>query len=71
MRYKISDVPVEGGAYGGSGDFVEFTVWLTFVIGLGFLYAGIRGRQRWLAAWGGLTVLACTGYWVMVWLGWP
>lgn len=67
MRYKIGETPVEG-AYAGSTDFVTFTVWVTFLIGVGFLVAGIYGRQHWLAIWGGLTIVACASYSVILWL---
>jgi hypothetical protein len=68
MRYRIGEVPVEG-AYGGSGDFVSFTVWITFAIGIGFLVVGLRAGQRWLAVWGGLTIIACGIYAFAIWRG--
>jgi len=68
MRYRIGEVPAEG-AYAGSTDFVAFTVWLTFAIGIGFFVVGLRAGQRWLAIWGGLTMIACAIYWVAMWRG--
>lgn len=62
MRYKIDEVGVDGAAYAGSADVVTFTVWLTLIIGIGFFVVGIRARQRWLAVWGALTVVACAIY---------
>ena len=69
MRYRIGSGP-DSGAYGGSADFVTFTVVLTLVIGIGFLVAGIKGGQRWLAIWGGLTITACATYGVAIMNGW-
>ncbi len=69
MRYRVGETPLDG-TYGGSGDFVTLTVWLTLAIGIGFLVVGLRAKQRWLAAWGGLTVVACGIYGTAVWRGW-
>jgi hypothetical protein len=45
-----------------SQEFVTVTVWMTLIIGVVFLVAGIHGRQRWLVFWGALTLVACAVY---------
>jgi hypothetical protein len=52
-------------------DFVALTVWLTLLIGIIFIAAGLWGRQRWLTFWGLLTLLACAAYAARAWLGSP
>jgi hypothetical protein len=47
-----------------SQDFVTITVVMTFVIGVIFVFVGLRAQQRWLTFWGALTLLACAGYFV-------
>ena len=59
-RYRVgaegSDVYLEG-----STNFVSVSVFIALLIGTGFIVVGWRGRQRWLVAWGALTVLVCLG----------
>ena len=47
MRYRIGESPTES-AYAGSVHFVELTVFITLLIGIGFLFFGIRGKQSWM-----------------------
>ena len=69
MRYRIGEEPLDGAVTSASGDFVTLTVWITLFIGIGFVVAGIKGRQRWLAAWGFFSVVACMSYAVAAYLG--
>ena len=69
MRYRIGEAPVEG-AYASTNDFVTFTVWLTFVVGVIFIIAGYKGRQRWLLVWGVITLVACAIYALAIQLNW-
>jgi hypothetical protein len=69
MRYRIGEAPIEGAINTGSADFVTLTVWLTLFIGIGFLIVGVRASQRWLAIWGGITIVACASYAVAMWQG--
>ena len=61
MRYRLladgSTVPVES-----TGTVVEFTVWVTLACGIALLVMGVKGDQRWLRFWGGLTILCCVVY---------
>jgi len=50
-------------------DFVVLTVWLTLIIGIVFVVAGLYGRQRWLLIWGVVTLVACAIYFVWPWVG--
>ena len=68
MRYRIGEVASEN-AYANSVHFVELTVYVTLLIGVGFLIAGYRGRQSWLKIWGGLTIFACAAFFVAQYLG--
>ena len=69
MRYKIGETGAED-AYAGSVHFVELTIFLTFLVGIGFLLAGIYGKQAWMKFWGILTILVCGGFWIAQWVGW-
>lgn len=67
MRYRSEllaegDLPPPVNAL--TNDFVTLTVWMTLAIGMLFLVADIRGHQRWLVFWGGLTLAACAIYWL-------
>ncbi len=61
MRYRLlpdgSMAPVEN-----TGSVVEFTVWITLLCGIALLMMGLRGEQRWLRFWGGLTIICCGVY---------
>ena len=69
MRYRIDETTVDGAVTATSAEFVTLTVWLTLFIGLGFVVVGIKGQQRWLVAWGGITIVACSSYAIAISLG--
>ena len=60
MRYRDTATALVNAA--PTQDFVTVTVWMTLVIGVLFLAAGLYAEQRWLAFWGALTLLARGGY---------
>lgn len=62
MRYKIGETAAEN-AYAGSAHFVELTIFLTFLVGIGFLLAGKYGKQKWMTFWGWLTMFTCACFW--------
>lgn len=66
MRYRIT----EAGAVPDqtAGDIVLATVLFTLLVGIGFLIAGVKGRQRWLQFWGGLTCFCCVAYFARGWI---
>lgn len=65
MRYRDGQLPEQLGAQVPlTDDFVSLTVWLTFLVGVLFVAAGLYGRQRWLQIWGGMTLVACGAYYV-------
>jgi len=51
MRYRIGDTPDELGDPIGQGPIVGSAVF-SFVLGLGFVVAGLRSRHHWLTFWG-------------------
>lgn len=58
MRYRIGDTPAEPGPLVDQGAFIGIAV-LSLVIGIGFVFAGIRSRHYWLSIWGsGLSVVS-------------
>lgn len=65
MRYRITEsgvVPVDM-----TGAVVNVGVVLTLVVGVVLLVMGVKGRQRWLQFWGGLTCLVCAAYFARGW----
>ena len=61
MRYRID--PVTGQPISQvNEDMLVATAVFGFLVGIGFVIAGVRGRQAWLALWGGSLVLASTTY---------
>lgn len=64
MRYREGTLPTDAAAPGS--DMVTATVLMTLVIGIGFVIAGYRGRQWWLAIWGAITVLVSVVYFVLI-----
>ncbi len=71
MRYRITEDGLVDATHAGSLDVVNGTVWFTLLVGIVFLVAGLRGRQRWLQFWGGLTVVCCAVYFARGLLGFP
>ncbi len=70
MRYREGQLPEQTGtAVPQTDDFVVLTVWLTLIIGIVFVVAGLYGRQRWLLIWGVVTLVACAIYFVWPWVG--
>jgi len=56
MRYRIGEPQPETGTALDQGAFMGLAV-LSFLIGAGFVLAGIRSRHYWLTIWGtGLSV---------------
>ncbi|MGE0485454.1 MAG: hypothetical protein AB7Q81_15025 [Gammaproteobacteria bacterium] len=69
MRYRITPDGLVDTATQTSGDVVTGTVWFTLCVGVLFLVAGVRGRQRWLQFWGGMTCVCCALYFARDLLG--
>ena len=63
MRYKIGETGADA-TYGASTHIVELTIFITFIIGIGFLLAGHYGKQMRMKFWGILTILTCAGFWI-------
>ena len=63
MRYRIGEDPTsfQGQPVGEDG-LTIFTAVFSLLTGVGFVVAGIKGRQRWLMFWGSGTVLASMAY---------
>lgn len=51
MRYRIGEPHPEAGTALDQGAFLGLAV-LSFLIGAGFVLAGIRSRHYWLSIWG-------------------
>ena len=70
MRYRITEagaaVPVET-----TGEIVTAAVVLTLFAGIALLVMGVKGRQRWLQFWGGLTCMVCAAYFALRLFGVP
>lgn len=63
MRYRIGQDPAEIPTQSQGEDGLSiFTAVFSMLTGIGFIVAGIRGKQIWLAFWGGVMVLASVGY---------
>ncbi len=58
MRYRIGDSPNELGPPIGQGAFIGAAVF-SFLLGIGFVVAGIRSRHYWLSILGsGLSIVS-------------
>ncbi len=68
MRYRIGEDPQQIGP-AISGEMLLFAVVLGLLIGITLFVLGRRGRQLWLAVWGGGLVLASVIYLFSVSLG--
>ena len=51
MRYRSGDNPEQLGPAIDQGSFLAIAV-LSFFIGIGFCFAGIRSKHYWMAIWG-------------------
>lgn len=71
MRYRVGEDGLPAAVAQSSLDITVATVWFTLVVGIIFVIAGTRGRQRWLQFWGTLTCLCCAAYFMRGWLGLP
>ncbi|MGR8921109.1 MAG: hypothetical protein ACU85V_15945 [Gammaproteobacteria bacterium] len=69
MRYRMAPDGSILEPATSSGDVVVGTVWFTLLVGVIFIVAGVRGRQRWLQFWGGLTCVSCAVYFAWRWSG--
>ena len=70
MRYRLAEDGSVAAAQ-SSADFVALTVWFTLFVGIGFVLAGVYGRQRWLQFWGALTCVCCAAYFMRGLFGLP
>lgn len=63
MRYRIGQEPDPTGQQPvGEDGLAVFTAIFSLITGIGFIIAGLKGRQLWLAFWGGVMVLASAAY---------
>ena len=63
MRYRIGQDPsLSQSQPVGEDGLTIFTAVFSLLTGVGFVIAGLRGRQRWLMFWGGGLVLASLAY---------
>jgi hypothetical protein len=67
MRYREGMSPQTGSAL-DQGVFLGAATF-ALLVGIGFVVAGLRGRQRWLAAWGVSLMVASAGYLLAAGLG--
>ena len=61
MRYREGETPDNIGSP-VSGDMLIFGAIIGLLIGVVLSIAGIRGRQIWLAFWGGVLVVKSVAY---------
>jgi energy-converting hydrogenase Eha subunit B len=61
MRYRIGESQPEAGTALDQGAFMGLAV-LSFLIGAGFVLAGIRSKHYWLSIWGGGLALCSAIY---------
>ena len=63
MRYREGQEPINSaGQPIGEDGLTIFTAVFSLITGAGFIFAGIKGGQRWLAFWGGVMIVASLGY---------
>ena len=68
MRYRIGEDSLQI-AQPVSNGLVTFSALLGLLMGLGFVVAGLRAKQIWLAGWGAGLVLASVLYLVAKFMG--
>ena len=61
MRYRIGETPGEMGEPVGYGVIAVAAV-LSFLMGIGFIVAGLRSRHYWLTIWGAGLSLSSGAY---------
>lgn len=61
MRYRIGETPTQPGEPVGDGPITAGAV-LSFLIGIGFIIAGLRSRHYWLTIWGSGLSLCSAAY---------
>lgn len=61
MRYRI-DQTAQQAAASSTDSFIVGSVFLGLIIGVILVLAGMRGRQYWIAIWGGSLVAASIMY---------
>jgi hypothetical protein len=67
MRYRIGESPEQPGTLLDQGAFSSIAL-LSFLIGVGFVFAGLKSRHYWLAIWGSGLSLSSIGYLAFVYL---
>jgi hypothetical protein len=65
MRYRIGETPTEPVLSLDQGAFLFLAI-LSLVIGIGFVFAGIRSRHYWMTIWGTGLALSSLGYIIYV-----
>jgi len=56
MRYREGEAPEKLASHANDDMFIGTTIY-GFILGIGFVYVGLRYKQRWLAFWGlGLSI---------------
>jgi hypothetical protein len=68
MRYQ-EGTQIENPPAAVSPGMMAGTAGYTLLLGLAFVFFGLRGRQRWIAFWGGTMVFAGGAYCVALLLG--
>lgn len=68
MRYRIGSTPDELGEPIGQGAIIGAAVF-SFVLGVGFVIAGLRSKHYWLTLWGAGLSLASAAYLAYTLLG--
>jgi hypothetical protein len=69
MRYQEHSQPDDQPSTGVSPGMMAGTAGYTLLLGVAFVFAGLRGRQRWVAFWGVTMVLAGAAYMIALLLG--
>lgn len=68
MRYQENTPPEQPTAAVSPG-MMTGTAGYTLLLGLAFVFFGLRGHQRWIAFWGATMVLAGAAYFVALLMG--
>ena len=65
MRYRIGETPDESTLILDQGVFTSMAI-LSLVMGIGFVFAGIRSKHYWMATWGSGLTLSSIAYVIFV-----